>query len=616
MKKLLCIYHLPNHQANHQSVADKKKSVLPIDVFKHKLLYFICLFSLLGVSTPTLALNKIQVENAQPGNTDWYLFHVLGTDAADNPHDLEGYADKDSVNVGQPISFFVNANPARNRTYKIRIYRLGWYGGYGARKFHVSPALPTVSQVIPASDPTTGLVQANWTNPYTITIPGSWVSGIYIATITNNTGNQRWEGQYIPFVVKDSNRSSDYLFQASTTTWQAYNGWGGKSLYGYNSGNSPARKISFNRPYDVGGGLGSLLNWEINMLYFMEREGYDVTYQSNTDTHALVDGGLLNHRAVLSVGHDEYWSKEMRDNFEKARAHGIGLGFFGSNTAYWQIRFENNNRTIVGYKDFSAAEDPLAIDGDPSNNNLVTGRWRDPLWANRPENALLGVMYAFGPKGNSELDSDIIMSKADPKLLPPNDPEGNWIYTATSMPKGTVFPRLLGYEADRVFDNGLTPAGLQIVGASPVPLGVVDHNSPLSANYDPNNPKSHMTVYEQPCTVSATIPFCRNPKSTVFATGSMQYVWGLDAGFKADDIHEIPAVQQTTRNILARLVSAKLPVEISPTLPATLAAKSAQALSARDSNPQSMEYAVKLLSLLDQERQEGTLWGGGRRVSN
>ncbi len=604
MRKLLKMFHFPRHYPT--LYIDKNKSIVahnvttPAKTLAHNGLGFAFLFGLLGISFQASALNRIQTENALPGSSAWYEFYVLGSNAADNVHGLEGYADKDSVNVGGSISFYVNANPSRYPTYSITVYRLGWYGGMGGRKMMDPVSRASESQIIPTPDPVTGLVQANWTNPYTLNIPSTWTSGIYIATIV---GDGWEEGRYIPFVVRDVNRTSDYLFQSSTTTYQAYNAWGGKSLYGYNSDstpvngqvgtNVPARKISFNRPYDVGGGLGSLLNWEINMLYFMEKEGYDVTYQSNTDTHEG-DGGLLNHKAVLSVGHDEYWSKDMRDNFENARAHGISLGFFGANDAYWQTRTENNNRTLISYKDFAVTEDPLAIDTDTSNNHLITSRWRNGApgdfrpGANLPENALIGVMYAFGPRGTSVLNTNIISTKSDPNR--PQWPSPHWVYNNTRVQVGEVFPGLLGYEADRIFDNGSTPAGLEIIAASPVPVGVIDHDSPASANYDPANPKSHMTVYSKACSITP----CQNPVSTVFATGSIQWVWGLNTSFKWPYIDPIASVQGVARNVLARMVnppalaaastattpSGTIPITLAETIPSTVAAAVSNVLAA------------------------------------
>ena len=180
-------------------------------------------------------------------------------------------------------------------------------------------------QITPTPDPTTGMIECNWTDPYVLTIPNNvsdpsdWASGIYLAKLTgNNSGKQA----YIVFAVRDDARPSDILLINTVTTYQAYNNWGGKSLYSFNSTGPQARKVSFNRPYVDGCGSGYFLSWEINMLRFLEREGRDVSYVSNIDVH--IDPTLMNsHRVYLSVGHDEYWSWQVRTNLEAARDRGV-----------------------------------------------------------------------------------------------------------------------------------------------------------------------------------------------------------------------------------------------------------------------------------------------------
>jgi hypothetical protein len=538
-------------------------------------------FAAINCASPA---NPVQAENCLAGDYGW-LFTRFDDD--ENSHDLEGYANKDSVEAGQPISFHISGNPSRFPQYTFAIYRLGWYDGVGARKMVIEPitqamsrTLLTVRRTIPVPDPSTGLVQANWPASTSLTIPANWASGIYVAAIVGKSAANTWtdnKGQYIPFVVRKKATHSKYLFQASTTTWQAYNAWGGKSLYGYNSdsrpvngktgNNIPARKVSFNRPYDTGAGVGSLFNWELNMLYFLERNGYDVTYQTNTDTHTG-DGGLLNHKAVFSVGHDEYWSKAMRDNFETARDYGVSLGFFGGNAAYWQIRLENNKRTVVGYKDNASTEDPCRLNTRTCPKDQTTARWRDPSYANRPENSLMGMMYsyypvikcdaaipAYGCPANVNYSNDVVTTVGDPLV---SSAKSHWMYTNTGIMPGFVLKGLLGYEADRIYDNGKTPAGLEVVAASPVLPTSIDEgkNDPASANYDPAAPKSQMTIYNKPCTLGV---LCQNPSAMVFATGGMQWVWALDS-FQQD--HDEPTdyiAQIITRNVLARMINEPLP---------------------------------------------------------
>src|SRR5205807_1234894 len=128
-------------------------------------------------------------------------------------------------------------------------------------------------------------VECRWTNPYVLAIPSTpgdptdWASGVYLAKLTTGVSGKQ---SYIIFAVRDDARPSSYLFQSSVTTFQAYNSWGGKSLYDFSSTGGRAFKVSFNRPYDDGAGTGNFVNgvsgWEHNMLRFLEREGYDVAY--------------------------------------------------------------------------------------------------------------------------------------------------------------------------------------------------------------------------------------------------------------------------------------------------------------------------------------------------
>lgn len=338
-----------------------------------------------------------------------------------------------------------------------------------------------------------------------------WPSGVYLAKLeARPSGYQR----YAIFIVRDDARAATYLMQASVTTYQAYNEWGGKSLYGFNStAEVPAVKVSFNRPYTDCYGAGQFLLWEINMVRFLEREGYDVKYATSVDMD--IDAGLLaSVRGFLSVGHDEYWSWKMRANVEAARERGIGLGFFSSNTCYWQIRFEPSpvtgqpRRTMVCYKYTALEADPYALDKNRNNDRLTTTQWRN--WpVSRPEDALIGVMYHGDP-----VAGDIVVSDA-----------GHWVYEGTGLRNGDTLRNLLGYETDASFGNA--PAGTQVIAHSPDPFGYAD-----------------MSVYTWPS------------GAVVFAAGSMQYTWGLDDfGWHNVDAATRKATEIMTRNILARLAA-------------------------------------------------------------
>jgi hypothetical protein len=456
----------------------------------------------------------IQLENDKRGDADWVL-----TAVSDAPT-VEGYASATSVNRGETIRFFISSAAP---TYTMTIYRMGWYGGAGARRM-MSVTLNGTRQPMPAPD-ADGLIDANWRESYQLTIPASsdrtdWATGVYLAKLIPSSGTQ----SYIMFVVRDDSLASTYVFQSAVATAQAYNNWGGRSLYSFNSTNGiAARKVSFNRPYrrqansDVG--AGQFLNYEINFVRFMEREGYDVSYITNVDLHARPER-LSNHRAFLVAGHDEYWTYEMRAGAQAARARGVHLGFFSGNQTYWQIRMEPSragdpNRTIVGYKDNADREDPFARDGDPRNDRYITIRWRD-LRARynvidpvaQPENSLMGVMWHAEP-----VQGDVVVSQAS-----------HWVYANTGVVNGTRLRGLLGYETDAVFDNGYSPQGLEIVASSPDPSGF-----------------SNMVTYTAPS------------GAVVFATGTIQWSWGLDDYGGRGLVS--PAAQQITRNVLSRFAA-------------------------------------------------------------
>ncbi len=455
-----------------------------------------------------LAATPVEIENARPGTQDWKLrLPAHG--------EIEGYASATSVDRGGQIRLYVNT--PREPYYSIDIYRMGWYGGAGGRHMAGPIQRNGVPQAAPNLDPVTHLLECAWTDAYVLTIPrntddsSDWASGIYLAKLT--TGST-FHQSYIVFVVRDDERSSSFFFQSSVTTYQAYNFWGGQSLYGDHS--TPAAwKASFDRPYASGSGAGQFFSFEYNMVRFLEREGRDVTYGTSVDTH---EGRnlLSSHAAFLSVGHDEYWSWDQRDHVDAALARGESLLFFSANTSYWQIRYEPSAagaplRTIVGYKESAFREDPYALDGNTDNDHLITTRFRDPP-VNRPEDAMIGVMYE---SGNFGIDAAIVI-----------DNPSHWVFARTGLAAGALLPGLLGNEVDRMFAD--SPAGTVRLAHSPFVA------SDSSSRY------SDMAIRERPDGVF------------VFATGSIQWSFGLDDYAPPSGPRVQVAAQRITRNVLRR----------------------------------------------------------------
>jgi hypothetical protein len=464
----------------------------------------------------TGGLNPIQVENQKTGTIAWAL-----TKPALH-HEIEGYASSASVNRGESIRLYVHTEAP---SYRVTIYRMGWYNGLGAREVLAATRREGHKQPAAYRDPATGLVECRWENPITLAIPSQeqnateWTSGYYLAKLTAEpTG----EESYILFVVRDDQRPSTYLAQSSVTTFQAYNNWGGASLYDYDSPQGRAVAVSFNRPYAVSQDPGSadaagagpfLRGWEYNMVRWLERSGYDVSYTTNVDVHEQADM-LQSHRAFLSVGHDEYWTWDMRRHVEEARDHGLHLGFFSANTCYWQVRLEpsrhtgERDRTLVAYKERAPWHDPVLLDPDPTNDYLATTKWRSAP-VNQPEAALVGGMYL---EGTPEIDGDLVIENSS-----------NWIVQGTGLERGARLPGLLGYEVDGIHET--SPTGTTIVTRSPVGTGF-----------------AASTVYTAPS------------GAVVFNAGSMQWIWGLDDFHAALSDHPrvSPAVQHMTQNILER----------------------------------------------------------------
>jgi len=392
-------------------------------------------------SSPAIAVepdNPIVVENRQTGTFGW----LHGTSVSDDATgQIKGYWSATSVKQNEDITLYVTVNPAQ--TYTLDIYRLGWYQGTGARlRSHVGP-LPGTTQSTCVPDATTGLIACNWLPSYTLTVPSDWTSGVYLGQLTNAQGYQN----YVIFVVRDD-RPAPFLYQQNIMTNQAYNnypndGRTGKSLYTYNSygantisGETRAVKVSFDRPY---ADFGSYQFDEMEFIRWMERMGYDVTYSTNVDTHQN-GASLRSHKALLSVGHDEYWSKEIFDAIEGARDAGVNLAFFAADTGSVQVRFEASatgtpNRVMICYKNANI---------DPVYGPTTTVAFRSPP-VNRPEQALRGVISGSMLNPGTPLFDYVVTNSS------------HWIYAGTGLKDGDTVPGIVGYEMDRYRSQYPTP---------------------------------------------------------------------------------------------------------------------------------------------------------------
>ena len=271
------------------------------------------------------APNPIQSENALGGTqpSAWLQPAVP-------PTSIEGWASEVSVLPGEQVHLHVSTRDGDR--YTVELYRLGWYGGLGAR---LVDCVPSCGGDKPGqhygAHIENGLIRADWPVTDTLTIPAAAVSGYYYALLrVTSGGDDTGARAHVAFVVRDPpSRRSQILVQVPVNTWQAYNPWGGKSLYPFNSTDMvPAKRVSFDRPLAFT--AQGPFDWEYNLVRFLEREGYDVSYQTDVDTDARPTS-LLDHRLAIVNGHDEYWTKQLRDAFNSARDAGTNLAFIGSN---------------------------------------------------------------------------------------------------------------------------------------------------------------------------------------------------------------------------------------------------------------------------------------------
>jgi hypothetical protein len=381
-----------------------------------------CLF-FVTLSSQVSAQNKSDVivsENAKTGTTDWIITKVIRH--PDEPYDkgwhrrkeIEGYGSHTSIRAGETLKVFVSTEPADKFT--LDIFRMGYYGGKGGRLMKSFRSLKGVTQPTPA-DGKKNLIECKWTESVSFEIPKDWVSGVYLGKLSTMSTEAQ---AYIVFIVRD-NRKADLLFQCSDMTWLAYNRWPQwRSFYDSPTSQWAARApdnfdVGYDRPYGLfwnlypagfeplTNGSGEFLMTEFPLAFWLEKEGYDVTYISNVDTHA--DGpGLLRGKAWLSVGHDEYWTQEMYDNVVKARDEGVSLAFFSGNSVSGRVKLLPNSN------------------GVPDRVMTMVDRGFDE------ENLMGAKSYGVGL-------ADWICAAPD-----------HWAFEGTNMKKGDLVRQLVGWE--------------------------------------------------------------------------------------------------------------------------------------------------------------------------
>ncbi len=440
---------------------------------------------------------------------------------------IEGYTNLLSYEPGETIAFHLSSSEPQ---YTVEITRLGQEKKTVFKETRKNGA----AHPVPENASSHG---CKWPAAFELTVPDSWKSGYYNVrlSVRDRGGkfiqrNSRTAESKLFFIVrpKQPGTQSKILIQLSTNTYNAYNNWGGSSLYGYHGrANLQGHRVSFDRPL-----AGQFSNWEYPFIVWAESNGYQLDYAANSDLEHHPE--LLQHyKLVLSVGHDEYWSAPMRDHLENYIKQGGNVAFFSGNSVCWQVRSEDSGRALTCWKQWYN-QDPVFTEGDQS---LLSTLWSHHL-VKRPENQLTGVGFLYG--GYHKSHGQFMDGSGAYKVHRPT----HWVFEKTGIKQGDEFggkDTIVGYECDGCqfeMKDGLpvptykdgTPRTFQILASCPAKWAPGD-----SLWYDRFDKDR----------VGAAILGMYTNGGTVFTVGSTDWAHGL----RGKD----PIVQQMTKNILDRL---------------------------------------------------------------
>jgi hypothetical protein len=473
---------------------------------------------------------SVAAENGAPGTTAWRLPgppQLIGG-AAHGP--VTGYVGAQAIAAGERQAVYVNAYGAR--TVTLQVFRMGWYGGRGGRLVLQSAPLTTVRQPPCSHRADSGLTECRWHATLTFPIPQALTSGVYIVKLSTSTRAQ----SDCLFVVRPA-RTPRLLVEIPTATYEAYNAWGGDSLYPGGSkrvgvtGTTQGVEVSYDRPYDSQTGAGQFFMREVAIVRFLERYRYPAGY-TTIESLDREPGQVRGVRTLMDVGHSEYWS--LRDALAFARAHGKGasLIFMSSDTMAWRVRFatataassqqgEPDHR-IVAYKEY-AAKDP-----DPAEASGLFPLGGAPLVGSAYDGCITPRVSQPGPPVYR-----YYAWSPSPGLRP------SWLFSGTGITASTRIGGIVGYELDQ-----RTAASKP--GTIPVGSGAAGSCAGASEPAPARGSVAESTLYMGPS------------RGLVFATGTLGWLYGLSPVPQASpDAPRAPdpRVVAMTRKLLARALS-------------------------------------------------------------
>lgn len=502
---------------------------------------------------------------------------------------VEAYCGQLSHRPGDSVDLHVRCAAD---SYDVVVHR---WGGHRTEVWR-SEGLPGV---LPPTPPDADSHGCGWPVAVRIPVAHHWRSGFYHVTLTAHGVDADRALGHAGFVVRAGGTRAALLLVLATNTYQAYNTWGGRSLY------TGGTRVSFRRPFargsivrpdterddrkarpvrwgelpDVDGatyqryraehgfpaaaGSSGWFTFERRFVEWAERSGYQLDYAVSSDLED--DPGVLDGYAlVLGVGHDEYWSAGQRDALEGYLQLGGNFASMSGNTMFWQIRPVDGGDAFICHKYAAHRDDPVVGTAD---EHLMTGMWCDPL-VGRPEAAVLGAGSAWGLYHR--------FGQATPRAAGAFTVyrDTHWMFAGTGLRYGDLLGArdgVVGYETvgcRLTFDEYQlpiaaggdgTPADIDVVAFSPATnLAVGEYPASISAEDDQGDLEF---VAERlfgrvdadslaRCRYgNAVMVVCRPFGETageVVTIGTTDWVFGLGTD---------PAVEQVTRNVLDRYLT-------------------------------------------------------------
>ncbi len=379
--------------------------------------------------------HRVLAENSLPGDPHWWISNLGAPDA------ILGYTGQASVLPGQPIDLYVSTT---SREFQVLAFRVGWYRGDLARKVWQSGSIRGYQQGPPQFDDSTNTISTSW--GVSLTVPtDDWPAGAYLFRLDAHSGAQR----YVPVTIRSASTTGKVVLRQAVPTWQAYNTWGNYDLYlGPDGYDDRSYVVSLDRPGDMDGAYLFMV-YERKLVNLAERLGLPLAYLTAMDI-ASNPQSLDGATALISPGHDEYWSPAERAIVTAARDNGVNLAFLGANAMFRRTRLQASplgaDRQVVCYKTSYQLDPMYGVD-----NALVTSDWREPPDPD-PESSVIGTLY----EGYPTISNFVVLT---PRA---------WMFKGTGVRQGTTFDNLIGIEYDRVNPGYPVERPIQVLSHSPL----------------------------------------------------------------------------------------------------------------------------------------------------